>query len=443
MNGLSDYAIIQRDGNGFGRAVFSGACDTGRNKIAVARVVSETDNSVAVPWTLCEKTETGFDAELVIPEGGLYTAEVRESEGEFDRFGNRYDWGKLVACARHIGVGDIFIMAGQSNMSGYAKDPAYDPPEYGVHLYDNSGRWTLASHPLNSVPDPVYRNNDPNSAVSPGLVFGKRMKQALGVPVGLISAAQGGTPLRSWNPAEEDCYLFREMVRKVAATGGAAGMIWYQGCNETGDEAESRGYLGKFTQTVSLWRETLGNIPVITCQLNRHAWKDGGSDRNWGLVREAQRQAALAIGGVSVVPTLDLGTSDGIHNSSASCIVIGERLAKEMLRTAYGFPGTGAPSVKRAVKVSPSAVRLEFYEDHCFRTMDDTAEGIDIEDEKGLTPCVRLSETDGGLLAVCDRNIGKNAVFHAYWRREQPAFFARDNYGMPMLSCYGVKIEDE
>lgn len=152
-------------------------------------------------------------------------------------------------------------MAGQSNMSGYGRDPAYDPPELGVHLFDNAGRWVLAAHPLNSVPDPVYPNNDAASGTSPALAFARMMKRELGVPVGLVAAALGGSSLEAWNPAEEDPFLYHSMAAKISEVGSFAGMLWYQGCNETVEAEEAENYLEKFTQTVSLWRKEFGCFP--------------------------------------------------------------------------------------------------------------------------------------------------------------------------------------
>ncbi len=433
--------IIQRGTDGFGRADFCGEYSFKQDEFAVARVVREDDNMTVIGWQRCEKTETGWEIALVIPEGGLYRAEARVTAGEFNAHLNNYDWAQMIACARHFGVGDIFVMAGQSNMSGYGKDPAYDPPQLGVHLFDNAGMWGIASHPLATVSNPVYGNNDGASGTSPGLAFGRMMSLRLGVPVGLVSAALGGSPLEAWNPAEENCWLYKLMAEKVEEVGGFAGMVWYQGCNETGDEAEAKAYFDDFSRAVSLWREKFGFFEIVTCQLNRHAWKGEPNDRNWGIVREAQRRAAKELPGVFVVPTLDMYTSDGIHNASGACIVIGERMASAMLKGKYGLPGCFAPDIKRIKKLDEKTILLEFEQEHTLRTMDDLACGMNIEDENGMMKCTAVSVCESGAKVTGEREIGENAVFHAYWEREEPAFFLRDIYGMPMLACFGVKID--
>ncbi len=443
MRELCDFRIIQRGKDGFGKAVFAGKLKDDQKGLVVARVMREDDNRTVVPFTKCELTGNEWRIELAIPQGGLYRAEARLAGGEMSPCNNNYDWAPLISCVYHFGVGDIFVMAGQSNMSGYGKDPAYDPPELGVHLFDNAGKWGLAAHPLSSVPDPVYPNNDGSSGTSPGLSFGRMMKRELGVPVGLVSAALGGSSLESWNPAEEAPFLYRSLADKISAVESFAGMIWYQGCNETVEKEEAETYLEKFTQAVSLWREKFGDFPIVTCQINRHAWKGEDRERLWGLVREAQRQAAKTIKDVFVVPTMDMYTSDGIHNASGACIVIGERMAGAMLKGVYGKPGSFAPSIRNIKQLDDRRILLTFDGEYMLRTMDDLASGMNIEDENGMMKCLSVSVCDDGAVVTGERDIGENAVFHAYWEREEPAFFLRDIYGMPMLACYNVKIEKQ
>ena len=441
MNKICDYMIIQRDKDGFGRATFEGKADLNEKSLVIARVMREDDNMTVIPWHECTKCDGGWKTELTIPQGGLYRIEARLSEGKFNAFNNIYDWAPLISCAHYVGVGEVFVLAGQSNMSAYGRDSAYDPPQLGVHLFDNGGNWRIASHPLNSVLNPIYPNNDENSGTSPGLSFGRTMSKHLGVPVGLVAAAKGGSALESWNPAEKDCFLFNALKDKIDKVGKISGIIWYQGCNETCGEVEASSYCEKFKQTVSLWRKEFGDIPVATCQLNRHAWKGESNDRFWGMVREAQRQAALTIKDVYIVPTIDMYTTDGIHNGSGACVIIGERLASVLLKCHYGLTGDSAPTITEINKIDSRSILLKFDEGHYLRTMDDLACGLNIEDENGMMKCTKISVCDDGAIVTGERDIGKKAVFHAYWEREEPAFFLRDAYGMPMLACYGVEIK--
>jgi len=441
LKNLCDFMILQRNADGFAKAEFCGEFEEKENALIVARVIREDDNMMIIPWQECELDGNKWHISLNLPQGGLYRIEARQADGIFNQYENRYDWCKIIKNVFHVGVGDVFVMAGQSNMSGYGKDPAFDPPQLGVHLFNNNGEWVIATHPLGTTPISIYPNNDERSGTSPGLSFGRMMSNRLHIPVGLISAALGGSSLESWNPAEEDPYLFESMKAKIDEVGGFAGMIWSQGCNETNEE-EAPTYFEKFKEALGLWRKEFGHFPVVSCQCNRHASKEEeNGDVYWGLVREAQRQASIQLDDVYLVPMNDLTTCDGIHNASSSYVVVGERIANTMLHSVYGQSGSLAPSIKKITKLDKTTIVAEFFNEHYLRTMDDLAHGMNIEDEEGLMNCTKVTAYNSKLTITAEREIKGKAKFHAYWMREVPPFLVRDVYGMPMLSCYNVPIE--
>lgn len=440
MRTICDYMIIQRDADGFGRALFTGKINPEKGNLIVARVMSEDSNIMVVPWIKCDVEGDTFSVRLTIPQGGLYRVEARQTVGEFNPKTNRYDWAEYISYAHHIGVGEIFVMAGQSNMSGYGKDPAYDPPELGIHLFDNSGRWGIAAHPLCTSINPVYPNNDGSAGNSPGLSFARAMRKALGVPIGLVSACLGGSSLESWNPSEENPFLYRSMTDKISEIGNFKGMIWYQGCNETNEE-ECGTYYEKFAESVNLWREKYGDFPIVTCQLNRHASRAENNSKCWGMVRDAQRRAALTLKDVYIVTTSDLPVCDGIHNTSGACIIIGERIAGTLLKSFYNLPGYSAPIIKSARKIENDKILVAVDGGQVLKTMDDNPYGMNIQDEKGIMNCTVVVCCDDGLIVTGEREICGEAYFHAYWKKELPAFTVRDVYGMPLTSCYMLKID--
>lgn len=441
MKNIVDYTILKRDKSGFTTAKWCGSFSGQKGMKVVARVMREDDNQTVIPWIQCQTEGNNWEVTLTIPQGGLYRLEARETAEPFNQNHNRFDWSQPVGFARHVGVGEIFVMAGQSNMSAYGRDAAFDPPALGVHLFNNNHQWDIASHPLNSVVNPLDCNSDGGSGTSPGLAFGRMMQKRLGVPIGLISAARGGSSLEDWNPNKKEHELYDAMKSKIEDVGGITGMIWYQGCNETNAE-ECESYLQNFTATVASWRKALGDFPIVSAQMNKHAYIKEGSDRYWGYVREAQRQAGRTIKDVFVVPSLDMYTTDGIHNGSGACVMMGERMASAMLCGYYGQPGNLAPSVKKAKRINSNQLLLTFDREETLRTMDDIATGIEVEDETGIIPCTAVSEHPEGILVTASRDYKSNAKFHAYYHRETPAFLIRNPYGMPMLACFNVPIEE-
>lgn len=134
---------------------------------------------------------TEWSSRLRLPEGGLYRVEAC-----MHKENARCDWSPRIRCVRHIGVGDLYLITGQSNMAGYGKDVAYDPPCLGVHLYANNGKWDIASHLLNDSVDTIYpENKDTKSYTSPALSFGRRLKQEPYLEQGNAVTDTGDDPL--------------------------------------------------------------------------------------------------------------------------------------------------------------------------------------------------------------------------------------------------------
>lgn len=338
--GLQNWQILQQE-NGAAALKLSGEYYPPEGAQGAAhvfvRAVREDSGDCILPWTEC--TLSGGNRWRVsasIPAGGLYRAETCLHMGEPVAL----EWGTRGDMIHHFGVGDLYVIAGQSNSAGYGKDPAWDPPEMGVHVLRDSGNWDLASHPLNDSTGTIHEVNREasNSGTSPWLSFGRMMKRETGIPVGLLQTALGGSSLERWNPEEEGS-LYRNLLETVSSQGGKIrGVLWYQGCEDTAkNRAET--YLTRFTVLVRHLRQDTGlpELPFFTVQLNRYMREPvPGGNEGWAAVREAQRLAARTIPFVYLVPSIDATLSDAIHNSSVSNVTLGERTAKMALAKLFG-----------------------------------------------------------------------------------------------------------
>ncbi|MDD6799576.1 MAG: sialate O-acetylesterase [Firmicutes bacterium] len=444
MKPIRDYQIVQRNSKGFAYVEFSGTLKEipeGGVTIA-ARIRREDDNLQVCGWQNCEIEGTTWRTVFAVPEGGLYRAEAVFFGGSADPMLGFPEWTPRVATVSNFGVGDVFVITGQSNMSGYGQDTAYDPPELGVHLYANDGNWKVAAHPMNSCVGSIYINSEGTGCTSPALSFARTLHRRLGVPIGLIQASRGGSNMNEWHPESGNACLYNEMLKKLDLCGDFAGFIWYQGCSEANAEKCNQ-YYELFKRMLELWREKLGDHPMVTVQLGR--WADGNMNdpqslKCWGIVREAQRQAAMRIHDVAVVPANDLYCTDGIHNGSGANVIIGERMANAWLKEFCGKPGLKAPTVRKCVRLSDTEALIMFDADLSIRAIG--CKGLNFEDENGLVECVGATKEYTGVKLTAARPLGKNARFHAYWLSEMPSFFIRDINGMPMLSCYNVPVEE-
>jgi Domain of unknown function (DUF303). len=416
----------------------------------LARIVDENTGGTVIPW---QSAEHSGDADWQItikdiPAGGLYRIETC-----LDPKNNIFtEWAIRGDMIHHIGIGDVFVIAGQSNSVGYGKDPVYDPPEIGVHLLKNSGKWDLASHPMNESTGIIHEENreGANPGHSPYLSFARQLKRELAYPVGLIQTSLGGTPLSAWNPGE-DGILYRNMINIISSQGKKIkGVLWYQGCSDAAAGLCDT-YMDRFQNMVTHLRKDLGDesLPILTVQLNRCvAPADETADRCWGRIREAQRQAARQIPNVFIIPATDSTLSDASHNSSASNMVLGERLARVALKNIYDRKVIcEAPDLVNAEKLGDDMVILAFSNVvdriYLYEITVDQLPFI-IEDEMGAVNIKNYEQkyADSILITMDRKLIGKCQVHGASEKNPRgiiPVDFASH---LPILSFYGVEITD-
>lgn len=371
------------------------------------RVVREETGEPVLLWTRANTTDDGRWSAVLerVPAGGLYRIETLLKE---DR--EPYFYDSLRGDFRfHIGVGDLYVIAGQSNAAGFARDYIMDGPELGVHMLRTSGRWDIAVHPLNDSTDTIYPlSREPmTSGHSPFLSFGKYLHRELHYPIGLIPTALGGSGLEAWLP-EELGDLYGNMLEILKSAGGfIRGMLWYQGCT---DAAEGRyeKYFERFSRFVSNVRRDIDpQLPIFTIQLNRRTDPaEPGWDEGHSVVRNAQREAARELPGVYMIPSLDCTLSDVIHNNAVSNVMLGERLAKQVLANLYGRPFLGnAPDFKEAsvrgtelrVQFAPVYGFLEAYEAKPEELM------LRVRDKQGVIPVVQYRLKKDEIILTLER----------------------------------------
>jgi hypothetical protein len=385
-------------------------------------------------WRRAETDSAGrWSGELPsIPAGGPYRLETR-----FNPKGNKLGEWSLRGDMRHfIGVGDIWVIAGQSNASGYGRSAYDDAPEIGLHMMRHDGSWSLASHPLNDATGTIFpaSRETYNTGHSPFLHFARALKRGTGHPIALLPAALGGSPLESWHPRTGPLFANLKVMADKAG-GRIKGMVWYQGETDA-EPGKAEDYLERFLASVEGWREALGqaDLPILTVQLARYrSEKPGEEDEEWALVREAQRQAALRDPRITVTPALDLPLDDTIHIGTAGNPTLAARLARCAFGLAYGSgkPGSGAaghegewraPDLIECALEAAQVVRLRFAH---------VAGRLESHDPKAMP--FRVEDADGAL------PIEKVLYFH---RDSAKLFLAKAPKGPVRVSCgYGENPE--
>ncbi|HOJ09865.1 MAG TPA: sialate O-acetylesterase [Clostridiales bacterium] len=450
--GPMNWQIIQHK-NGIAVLYLSGRWITEKNMIqprVYAKLFNEFTGEGITQWIECDTFDDGtWKVSLDnIPKGGPYRIETCLYDKADTTIG--IEWALRGDMIFHIGVGDLFVIAGQSNAAGYGKEPVYDPPEIGIHIYKNNGKWDVATHPLNDSTDIIYSNmENSNPGHSPFISFAKTLKNELGYPIGLVQASLGATSISRWNPGE-DGTLYRNMLEKIQSVGGTVkGILWAQGGTDA-NRGYSKNYIERFTNMVRCLRKDLNDnlLPIFTMQSGRHVkFQDKNNDRDWAEVREAQRQASKKLDNVYTISSLNSMLSDYVHMNSFSNIMLGERYAKMVLTKLYGKSFLcSAPDISRAKKTDENQVTLYFENVVGKLYVFDLAANelpFTVEDEKGKYSILsyEIFDKDKIILNV-DRTLENNSKVHCAFERNPGQFVPIDREScIPMLAFYGVEIE--
>jgi hypothetical protein len=176
-----------------------------------------------------------FHAEVPAPAGGWYTLQVRVLK-------RRQTLG--TAAVQHVGVGEVFVIAGQSNSTNYGEELQQTRTRM-VSTFGGAG-WRLADDP-----QPGVQDNSRKGSFLPA--FGDALYERYHVPVAVASVGSGSTSVRQWLPKgdrfgvpptapkfvvqvgpeewESDGTLFNGMLERITqlGRGGFRALLWHQG----------------------------------------------------------------------------------------------------------------------------------------------------------------------------------------------------------------------
>ena len=240
---------------------------------------------------------------------------------------------------------ELYVLAGQSNMSGRGELAAVPVTHPHIFLFGNDYHWRLAAEPLDDSRDQVdlVSMESPNdeAGYSPGMAFALALlADNPGRQIGLIPCAKGGTSLADWAPSWAGNTLYGACLQRIAAAsmqGRLAGVLFFQGENDAlradafpDDQVRtSDGYGALFTEWLTQLRRDLDRpeLPIVFAQI-------GTNDRpeffvNWELIQ--REQASVELPCTAMITTADLARRDAVHFTSASYDEIGARFARAYL----------------------------------------------------------------------------------------------------------------
>ncbi|MCL5099301.1 MAG: sialate O-acetylesterase, partial [Candidatus Omnitrophica bacterium] len=215
----------------------------------------------------------------------------------------------------HVGVGEVFLVAGQSNASNHGAQRQQTLS--GMVAAFDGAKWQIAN-------DPQPGGSGDGGSFIPS--FGDAMVAKFGVPIGVACRAVGGTSVREWLPKgshmtnqpttgahviqvgphewEASGELFDRLVQCLRAfgPGGVRAILWHQGESDAGqarsgypaDRQISGQQYYDFMETLILASRTGAgwNVPWFVAQATYHSEQDP-ADEEFRMA-----QAALWRGGI-------------------------------------------------------------------------------------------------------------------------------------------------
>ena len=466
-SGIVDDQVLQRNAEQTAEVhlavTVSGKKVNGRT--LEARVLSGSGLPVAgFDWTPIGKVQKlKWAGDLRgLPTGGPYRLELRLQDSD------------LIASVSRILVGDLWVLAGQSNMEGHGDLVDVQQPWPLVRSFDLADHWLIAEEPLHTLvnaADPVhwplndektperwtgeklerYLSNRRKGA-GLGLPFAVEMLKRTGIPIGLIPCAHGGTSMDQWDPALKDQggeSLYGSMLRRFRAVGGSVrGVLWYQGESDANPQAAAAFRL-KFENFVTAVRTDFKQpeLPFYYVQIGRHV--SGTNVADWNAVQTAQLQAESEIPHSGMVAALDLSLDDGIHIGTQDLKRIARRLANLVCQDLFPRMQTYG-ELKRgprplAAKFSEGMVKVSFSGVNTRLQGEGRISGFSIHDQDGkLVPAIYKARVDPAeastVLLYVQGTLPQNAaVWYGYGK--DPYCNVRDAEDMAVPAFGPVRIE--
>jgi hypothetical protein len=280
-----DYQVFQRQSASLGRVPIRGRVSGREGSVQLRWTGNPNAGGLPAGWQDVPKDPAGgFSVELSVPAGGWYGLELRVMDK---------DRGVATARVDHLGVGEVFVIAGQSNSTNYGSEK--QRPQSGLVSSFDGSTWQLADDP-----QPGTQDRSRGGSFLPA--FGDAIAQRYHVPVGLASCGCGATSVRQWlmkgekidfppttdrcvksvGPNQWECtgQLYDGLLKRIGALGpqGFRAVLWHQGESDAGQAADHQ-ITGKQYRT-------------LLEKIIRSSRKDAGWDIPWFVAQATYHSAA-------------------------------------------------------------------------------------------------------------------------------------------------------
>jgi hypothetical protein len=231
----------------------------------------------------------------------------------------------------------LFILAGQSNMVGWAPIPEHEEINPRIYVFSNDYHWRIAREPVDNAYNQVDQVSlDRIAFFGSSLAFASAsLERHPDIVIGLIPCAKNSSAIAQWQRNLSDQSLYGSCLKRARAAspmGHFSGILFLQGETDAQDpvlypqpEPQPFDWDPLFSAFITDLRNDLQEpeLPVVFAQL--------GSDPlskdfpNWKIVQ--QQQSSIDLPMTAMITTDDLPLLDGLHFTADSYRTIGKRFA--------------------------------------------------------------------------------------------------------------------
>ena len=371
------------------------------------------------------------------------TIQTPNAGGPYDIWFQDGDFVKL----SNVMIGEEWICSGQSNMEmlmkGYKAQPVEGATEELLSCKDDELRLFYGKRLASLEPQQDLKGSwqEANAASvrefsATAYFFGKALRKTLGVPVGLIVTAFGGSACEAWMKAdwlkafpkvqqtitEEDVKKLQQRCPTALYNGqlwpligyGIRGAIWYQG----EDNIPRYDYYAELLKTmVQGWREEWkqGDFPFYYCQIAPYDYSLIG----WGnsqYLREQQLKAESLIPNARMAVLMDAGLEYGIHPRKKR--QAGERLALLALANTYEVKGLPDFAIYKEVEFKNDTAIIAFdrSKEWVYFEYGPTSKNFEVAgSDKVFHPATKVWVSRNRVYVVCD-DVKQPVALRYAWR---------------------------
>lgn len=260
----------------------------------------------AASWTSLTKDANGagtFSGILTNQYQGQGTLEVR------------YTNDNLIANTKeNIGIGDIFIIAGQSNASGRGNTlNNYTHGSLKATLFGNDDNWKNLADSVDGNANQVDGVSSDAASGSPWPLIATSIMASEGIPVAFVPTPKGGTSIQQWQPGSnhtDASTLYGSMNRRISAVGGAAkGILFFQGESDASAGTSQANYVSRLNTFINTAISDFSGLKTMVGQIGESNYAGNNNIRAAQIyVSHANTNALLG----PVTYDIDL-TVDNLH----------------------------------------------------------------------------------------------------------------------------------